>query len=505
MSNDWFHLKLTKAGRPVVSALTDADLSPIPGTAGQRALAVLRGDAAPMDVGERCIADIRRGMLQRADHLPGSEADLEARVAALLARVDLHAQGDGALQQPVPAHTVDRQADEAWIQALAGRPVADAALGTQAADLRAGLLERMEAPPAEVDGLDHKADRLLQQFDQTQQQDRSLDVLAGRRPAQDGPDAALAALRQTVLARESGAQPPVEVSTWDIVRMQRVENTLLNVAPLLEPYVDAPAEPGLPTRRAEGYDFAFAKEKMSNAIYLLLSANWSEQEQQHPHAFDRSFGAVSPGLLREMVTDLVWLLAKDAMSYPGARPLDIRVVATIPEQRLEMSSRLHRLRLKMQRADLILSHLGPPEPGGPSQDAIFELGMATMLPTFEGNLFMLQDITDETRFNVNRDFKFRYAADQRHLSLARALAPFSLVRSAASHPEGMSEAFESLRKAGRWGLLLYVKLRNLALQRGMIATDLRGSGDPLINWMRTEEAFSAEARNSLSKVHAHAQ
>ena len=69
----------------------------------------------------------------------------------------------------------------------------------------------------------------------------------------------------------------------------------------------------------------------------------------------------------------------------------------------------------------------------------------------------------------------------------------------------MSEAFESLRKAGRWGLLLYVKLRNLALQRGMIATDLRGSGDPLINWMRPEEVFSAEARNSLSKVHAHAQ
>ncbi len=505
MSNDWFQPKSTPAKQGRVNPMRDDEASPIPGAVARRALDLLRGQASPISSAERPIADIRQALLQQQlDQAPANDQGLEDRVAALLARIDAQERGDSfepASPAMDPAETRDA---ELWLQALAGHEVADAVVAAQAADLRAALLDRQQFPVPDEDEIARRADRLLRQFDQIERQDKSLDILSGKRPATDDSDRFLADLRQALITRESAAPPARSFTTRQMVRAGRAEKSLLNVAPLLEPWYPGGAESGVPTRRVEGYDFAFATEKISNAIYLLLSANWSETELQHPQAFDRSFLAVGPGLLRELVADTVSLLAKDAMAHPGAMALDIRVVCTIPEQRLEMNSRLQRLRLKMQRADLILSHFGPPAAGLQNQNAVFELGMATMLPSFEGNLFILQASADESRPGINRDFLLRYLEDQPALALLRTLAPFSLTRCAASLPDDMTRAFEALNKAGRWGLLLYLKLRNLALRRDMIRLDSGAELDPLLAWMNSEEIFSAEARRSLSTRRVHA-
>ena len=506
MSNDWFQPKSTPATRGLLNPMGDDEASPVPGSAAQRALDLLRGQASPRGRAERRIADIRQALLQQQlDQAPADDEGLDERVAALLARIDAQERGDSldpASPAMDPAETRDA---EVWLQALAGNEVADAAVAAQAADLRAALLDRQQFPAPDEDEIARRADRLLRQFDQIERQDRRLDILSGKRPATDAADNFLAGLRQALISRESTAPPARSFNTTrQMVRAGRAEKSLLNVAPLLEPWYPGGAESGVPTRRVEGYDFAFATEKISNAIYLLLSANWSGTELQHPQAFDRSFLAVGPGLLRELVADTVSLLAKDAMAHPGAIALDIRVVCTIPEQRLEMNSRLQRLRLKMQRADLILSHFGPPAAGLQNQNAVFELGMATMLPSFEGNLFILQASADESRPGINRDFLLKYLEDQPALALLRALAPFSLTRCAASTPDNMTRAFEALNKAGRWGLLLYLKLRNLALRRDMIHLDSGAEFDPLLAWINSEEIFSAEARRSLSTRRVHA-
>ncbi len=505
MSNDWFHPKSIRTRRGLVNPKGDEEDAPVPGAVATRALDLLRGQASPMGGAEQRIADIRQALQQRTDPPPPNDEGLDERVAALLARIDAQERGDPyepAAPAMDPAETRDA---EVWLQALAGHEVADAAVAAQAADLRAALLDRQQFAEPDEDEAARRADKLLHQFDEIERQDRSLDILSGKRPATDDSDRFLADLRQALVSSESAAQPDVNIDARDIEKMECAENSLVNVAPLLEPWYPGHGKPGLPSRRAEGYDFAFAREKISNSIYLLLSANWTEPELQHPQAFERSFMAVGPGLLRELVADLVSLLAKDAMAHPGAIPLDIRVVCTIPEQRLEMNSRLPRLRLKMQRADLILSHLGASDAGVNNQNAVFELGMATMLPTFEGNLFILQASADESRPGINRDFLLRYLEDEPPLALVRALAPFSLTRSAASAPADMTRAFESLSKVGRWGLLLYMKLRNMALRRGMIESDSRGAPDPLLAWMNSEDIFSVEARRSLSRQLVQAQ
>lgn len=219
-----------------------------------------------------------------------------------------------------------------------------------------------------------------------------------------------------------------------------------------------------------GMDFAFSQEKVSRGIYILVSADWSEEEIRHPLAANHSFMAAQPRPVMDIATGLVQTLVRDALAYPGKHALEISIVATMAERRREKRSSIPRLRVKAQRADLVFADLTAGSRIG-AQASDFEIGMLSMSEAFEQrSLLMCQ--YDRRGSNVFPDDKIMPFGPDSFFEPERALRPF---RDALA--KGDDERFKKLTSSLRqenplfWILPMYLKMRMLAISRGMISGD----------------------------------
>ena len=232
-----------------------------------------------------------------------------------------------------------------------------------------------------------------------------------------------------------------------------------------------------------GFDFSFARQKISNCIYVLISADWSLGEILSIDETKPSFSAMAAADYKNIIVEVVSLLGEDAMRYPSDIPLDIELVCTIPEQDLLRPSRKHRLRLKMQRADVFVSLLTDT---GLSSLATRELDMHTMKAGYEAKTFVLDGGGATMDAGLNQSYLARLGG-QLDTVRFRALKDRLLALRYGTE-DGITVARnELLAQMGteadltRWSLLLYLKLYLLALNRGMIARTAAPMDDPMVS------------------------
>lgn len=232
-----------------------------------------------------------------------------------------------------------------------------------------------------------------------------------------------------------------------------------------------------------GFDFSFARQKVSNCIYVLISADWSLGEILSIDESKPSFSAMAPGDYKDIIVEVVSLLGEDAIRYPGDIPLDIELVCTIPEQDSLRPSRKHRLRLKMQRADVFVSLLTDT---GLSSLASRELDMHTMKTGYEAKTFVLDGGGATMDAGLSQSYLARLDG-QLDTSRFRALKDRLLALRYDTQESIAAARNELLAQMGteddltRWSLLLYLKLYLLALNRGMIARTTVRMDDPMVS------------------------
>jgi hypothetical protein len=232
-----------------------------------------------------------------------------------------------------------------------------------------------------------------------------------------------------------------------------------------------------------GYDFAFTRKKTSNCIHMLISADWSAEEISLMDDTQPSFSAMISGPYKDLLIEVVSLLGEDAVNYPGSTALDIAMVCTIPEQDLSRASRKHRLKSKMQRADVFVALLTANQG---SSLASHELDMYTMKTGYESSTFVLDGGGAILDAGLSPSFIARMCGTPdvgRLREIKKALLDLSC---------GTSQGLEAARDAliaqlhaqaplVRWSLLLYLRLYLLALARGMISRAPSPVDDPLVS------------------------
>lgn len=269
-------------------------------------------------------------------------------------------------------------------------------------------------------------------------------------------------------------------SRRQIERAPIQSRTLINCAPFIDPFDEQAYQTSrlAETEDIDGEAFALGPPKINNCIYILLIANWSQFELAHPKASGRSFQAIGNRLLRTVVTEILQLLVSDAMTRPGEKPLNVWVACDIPEQRDNNRRSILRLRQKIQRANLVLIDLNHSDSNDQARTLDFTMGMLSMSKAFEGNTFSLKPTHQDIDHGINSIFECSHEEAALDLGLADRLnfAKLSnLTRGQTFNPEDIRDPIT------RWGMMVYGKLRQMAIHRGMIETEL-GDLDAVSAW-----------------------
>jgi hypothetical protein len=221
-----------------------------------------------------------------------------------------------------------------------------------------------------------------------------------------------------------------------------------------------------------GYDFSFAREKISRGIYILVSADWTEQEIRHPLAVTRSFDVMRPRPMLDVLSGLAEILYRDACNHPGEYPLELSIVTTMAERRRERRSSVPRLRVKAQRADFVVADLSASTPEA-AQARDFELGMLSMTDAFEQRTLLMRRQSDPSTPFFHEGKFLEYSSGSR-IDVERELREYR--RSIFNW--GRTE-FREIMEAPpentiiRALLPFYLQLRLAASSRGMISDSLR--------------------------------
>ena len=216
-------------------------------------------------------------------------------------------------------------------------------------------------------------------------------------------------------------------------------------------------------------EFGLANEKMrSQVIYILISSDWHQSEIKSPFARSESFAELSRSFATDLMKGLSQLALDDATRFPGPEPLEIRVVSTTPEQNSALASRKSRLKMKMLRADVFVSFIRNPEDASASMR---ELDLFRAQRDFSP--FVLNDTEANLHLQLGvagaevglRATKSKDRSAEGALWLAKQLSgaqakPLSI--------EALKSLIGNTSPLQRWTLSLFLKIRGLACQRGMI-------------------------------------
>jgi hypothetical protein len=221
-----------------------------------------------------------------------------------------------------------------------------------------------------------------------------------------------------------------------------------------------------------GYDFSFAREKISRGIYILVSADWTEQEIRHPLAVTQSFDVMRPRPLLDVLSGLAEILYRDACNHPGEYPLELSIVTTMAERRRERRSSVPRLRVKAQRADFVVGDLSASTPEA-AQARDFELGMLSMTDAFEQRTLLMRRQSDPSTPFFHEGRFLEYSPGSR-IDVERELREHRRSIFNWGRPE-FREIMEVPPEDAIIRALLpfYLQLRLAASSRGMISDSLR--------------------------------
>lgn len=426
-----------------------------PNTKDDRALELLAGRARPASRDERWVAELGRALRAAADKRPPMRSappptpPLPSEDDAELPDVDESLLGE--LESPFSAEEVAAQqaAAQAGLQqdfeleVLAGRMTPFDEATRQIGLLREALLHRADLGGDDV--LPGEADAEAQAL-----ADEKLEL---------PPDYVINphANRTRAISFANCARYLCHAESWRDIE-----------SPSRMPIPGTRVNPGEPL----GYDFSFAREKISRGIYIIVSADWTEHEIRHPLAVRQSFDVIRPRPILDVLSGLAEMLYRDACNHPGEYPLELSIVTTMAERRRERRSSVPRLRVKAQRADFVVADLSASTPEA-AQARDFELGMLSMADAFEQRTLLMRRQSDPSTPFFHEGKFLEYSSGSR-IDVERELREHRRSIFNWGRPEFREIMEASLEDAIIRALLpFYLQLRLTASSRGMISDNPR--------------------------------